>query len=202
MIPHTAPFHVGLVQDPATGVPFCSGALISPEYVLTTADCVDGKAKESFKVAIGEHDYNVTGDGESYVDVKDITVHPYYRSNDATDHNFALLTLAEPAVPPKHPFAGMACLNRNKSANFIGDDLTISDWGTGASNSSTVLKASKLNGISSHVCRDLLPDNELNHHEICAIGSIHHLCDRLKGGELFKVWSRLFGRPGARKFDF
>jgi hypothetical protein len=41
--PHTIPFHVSLVVDHKKPVPFCSGSLLSPNYVLTTARCMAGR---------------------------------------------------------------------------------------------------------------------------------------------------------------
>jgi hypothetical protein len=38
--------------------------LISPNFVLTSSKCVTGRSLTSFAVAVGENDYNVTGDGE------------------------------------------------------------------------------------------------------------------------------------------
>ena len=184
--PHTVPFHVALVENRKKGVPFCSGTLISPNYVLTTAHCVAGKSINSFLVVVGEHDYNVKGDGEQFVHVQAIFQHPDFFSHKQAD--FTLLKLSEAVVFSKFQYTGIACLPQNQTLNFVGEDLIMSGWEMAKDSSqehqSSHLRASILNGISTPVCQDIHPHKEVSEHKICAYGSIKHLCRGNAGGKI------------------
>jgi secreted trypsin-like serine protease len=43
---------------------------IGSSYVLTSAHCISGRSISSFLVAVGEHDFDVRGDGEQFVHVQ------------------------------------------------------------------------------------------------------------------------------------
>ena len=182
--PHTIPFHVSLITDKKKPIPFCSASLISPNYVLTTARCIIGRSISSFFLAVGEHDYNVKGDGEQFVHIQAILQYPHFHDSKSCHHDFALLKLSESVYFSKHLYTGIACLPLNTTTNFAGQDLTISGWGLKSSGSehASKLKAIVLNGISNGVCQSILPHKEISHHHICSVGSSRHLCEGNEGG--------------------
>lgn len=91
--PRSLPFQAAIrvFGDPR---PHCDGALISPNYVLTSAMCLRGLPKGidlsafPFTIVLGEYDYNVTGDGEKSFKIE---------SRLQGSNIFALLKLAKPA---------------------------------------------------------------------------------------------------------
>ena len=94
--PHYIPYQVALTDYLDKGIPFCGGSLISPNYVLTSAQCIRGKTADAILVVVGEHNYQVIGDGEEYYDVEAITTHPFYNPADSHANDLALLKLSYP----------------------------------------------------------------------------------------------------------
>jgi len=94
--PHSIPYQVALTNYHDKGVPFCGGALISTNYVLTSAQCVSGKSAGNILVVVGEHNYQVIGDGEDYYDVQNIAIHPSYDPAVSHTNDLALLRLLYP----------------------------------------------------------------------------------------------------------
>ena len=124
----TKTVQVALIEYRKNPVPFCSGSLISPSYVLTSAHCVSGRSISSFAVSVGEHDYNVKGDGEQIVHVQAIIQHPRYNTIRGSSFDFTLLKLSEAAVMSKFQYTGIVCLPRDVPEHLAGADLTISGW--------------------------------------------------------------------------
>ena len=184
MKPHTIPFQVALIEDRKNPVPFCSGSLISPSYVLTSAHCVSGRSISSFAVSVGEHDYNVKGDGEQIVHVQAIIQHPRYNTIRGSSFDFTLLKLSEAAVMSKFQYTGIVCLPRDVPEHLAGADLTISGWKSNSTGElmETTLKASIQNGISNSVCQSILPGKQITERNICSVGSNHHICQGNEGG--------------------
>ena len=75
------PWQVGLVDKGFKGRPDCGGTLISDQYVLTAAHCVDippfKSSPDELQVILGDYDWTEKSEAKSYtLDVSDIKVHP------------------------------------------------------------------------------------------------------------------------------
>jgi trypsin len=81
------PFIVSLQQN--FGGHFCGGSLISKNWVLTAAHCVDSVDK----VVIGLHQHNNTS-GAEVIKPKQIIRHPQY-SDQTSDYDYALIELSQ-----------------------------------------------------------------------------------------------------------
>ena len=89
----SVPFHAA-IQGLENPIPLCEGALISPNYVLTSALCLrglpDGMNLTTFplRIALGVYDYSVTNDTKKSFIIE---------SKVESPNHLALLKLAKPA---------------------------------------------------------------------------------------------------------
>jgi hypothetical protein len=76
------------------------------------------------RIIIGDHNYNVAGDGEQFILVSSKLVHPRYNAGNSQAYDFAILKLATPVSLPSAT-AGLVCLPSDLSQTFDGATLTI-----------------------------------------------------------------------------
>ena len=186
--PHTLTYHVALVESRDKTKPLCSGALVAPSYVLTTARCVASSSIGSLLVRVGVHDYAMRNDSQQFIHVQAIIQHPKYQDNEVRTHDLTLLKLSECAISSKFKHTGIVCLPMNMTHSLAGADMVISGWKMdpdGALVKDTALKASLQNGISNGVCRSILQGRAVNDHQVCAVGPSSDVCEGNEGGKLF-----------------
>lgn len=73
---------------------FCGGSIIGQSWIITGAHCFEEIIDQSgVKVVVGTDVYNKGG--ESY-DVEKVILHPKYNSGNKTEHDLALIKVAQP----------------------------------------------------------------------------------------------------------
>ena len=87
-----APFQVGVLKN---GGGFCGGSIIGPTWILSSAHCLENKAKDSFVVSAGTADLHVP---IVIRNVKNIIVHPEFNTTVYLNFDIALLNLDQKLV--------------------------------------------------------------------------------------------------------
>merc|ERR1711990_386659 len=119
---HEWPWQVALFIDDAW---FCGGSLISENYVLTAAHCVDGASY--FDVMLGAH--NIRGSSEpNRVEITSYNgwTHPLWNSN-SLENDIALVQLPSPA--PINDYISPVCLPAPGDVVDPGDKVCVTGWG-------------------------------------------------------------------------
>ena len=159
--PGAYPFVVALVRRGQSAVQgqFCGGALISSEWVITAAHCVEGEGE--LDVVIGRHDLR-TREGER-TRLAEILIHPDYSGRQTLVNDVALLRLARPSgyAPANLPAGG--------ALEIAGAAVTVVGWGELAARSgSATLQEAVISLVSDGMCRAAYPDWFVAEAMICA----------------------------------
>lgn len=101
----------------------CSGALVHPQWVLSSAHCIEALedlgAFLSIEAVFGE----AVAHSRAAIEIDDWVPHPDWRAG-AFDHDVALFHLAEPA-----PFEPLPIAADDLEVDWVGIDLDFVGWG-------------------------------------------------------------------------
>ena len=156
--PYSRPYQVAMLYN---GRQICGGTLISNQWVLTAAHCLDNASTSGLSIRVGAHRLS-SGDGQT-IPVSQKVVHHYWGGANSirSGYDIALLKLSTPAsaqyTPAKLPTAEI--MNNYAS---VGRYVTVSGWGQTSNNSqggSDVLREVDLPVISNAQCSQQLNFN-------------------------------------------
>lgn len=105
------------VRNKTSGEHLCTGTILSPSFVLTTAQCVQNLLTANLSVFAGAT--NLSDTMGTRRDVKNITIHPNYAFSSNSINNIALLQLNRPLTFKDNPILNRICVeNSNKSLSL------------------------------------------------------------------------------------
>ncbi|TMO59826.1 trypsin-like serine protease [Pseudoalteromonas aurantia] len=122
---YSRPYQVALLMNGRQG---CGGTLLSREWVLTAAHCLDTASTSNLTVKVGAHSLS-QNDGQ-VLRVSQIINHEQWRGANGirSGYDIALLKLASPAeakyTPAKLPTAEI-----ERQYASVGNSVTVSGWG-------------------------------------------------------------------------
>ncbi|OXA46136.1 Trypsin-1 [Folsomia candida] len=137
--PHEFKFMV-MVDMRIIGRGFCGGAVISPDWIITAANCATWPLS-GYKITAGDHNIDVVEGTEQTREVVQIVIHPNYESESASkfENDIALMK-----VSPPFEFNEFVQPVVIPEANFTPTDYaTITGWGmlsAGGSYASNLMK--------------------------------------------------------------
>merc|ERR1719347_2286651 len=159
------PWQAGMVWAGSFSV-FCGATVISDEWILTAAHCVDGTDPSSINVLLAEHDY-WDSDFPVRMEISEIISHENYDSS-TVDYDFALLRMANKIDWAANPNIRPACLPEYGSGDYDQWMSTVTGWGTTSSGGSTsnVLLEVDVQVISNSECNAAY--GGITHNMLCA----------------------------------
>merc|ERR1719277_969007 len=180
-------WQVGL-KSSAGGRPWCGGMLITPEWVLTAAHCLDGEPQNGIWVVAGEWNVATTSGNEQVVRSASWADHPQYNSY-TTDYDYGLIKLSSPME--MNGCVGTVCLPGTNDVT-PGSKCWITGWGTLSSGGKApnVLQEAQVEVLSNEQCRNTgYRNSQITDSMLCAqgrtrTGAITDACQGDSGGPL------------------
>ncbi|XP_042872118.1 uncharacterized protein LOC122253260 isoform X2 [Penaeus japonicus] len=175
------PWQIGLARKYDNFV-FCGGSIISDQYILTAAHCVDQNLPENLVVRVGE----TSRSGPAMtIDVKQIIVHERYTYESIVAYDIALLKLAWPIEFSESVLP--VCLPDNKKT-FNKKKAIVTGWGKDDASGSVLetLHEVSVKVYSTRKCKkqSLYKDDEIHKNIVCAASNNRDACQGDSGGPL------------------
>ncbi len=123
----------------AVGGYMCGGSLVTTEWIVTAAHCVQGLSPSQATAILGDHDRTVTESTEQTRSVSQIIVHPNYNAN-TSDSDIALMKLSSPVTLNSRVALIPMVTSTDGALYGVGVLATVTGWGTTSSGGSTPAK--------------------------------------------------------------
>jgi len=184
--PNAYPYHVGLVLNRRDGLGFCSGALISNQWILTAAHCIDGITTGT--AHLGASDIrNPNQVGQARFIVTQFFPHPGWNGLRFTD-DVGLIQLPTPIVPSANISPVRLGNARQVSSSFVNQRAVIPGWGrmlfSPASPQPQVVTRFSYAQVSQALTCRLAFINLIESAQICSASSDWNGCPADGGGPL------------------
>ncbi|XP_066587683.1 trypsin-1-like [Prorops nasuta] len=184
------PHQVSMQMKNTNNYNFCSGAIISPNWILTAAQCMDGiPSYENLVITAGINKLRGKEDTEQTVGVEKAIVHEKYKEELAA-YDIALLKLSKPLTLSKY----VAMINLSEAGAESKGTVVLSGWGSTSSSDDAImpndLQKADLAVIDFQTCKKALEKSDsasfFDERMVCTVpltGGVSS-CDGDSGGPL------------------